>query len=55
MRPAQGLAAAGKLGMSDLSGGAFSISNIGNLGGTYTKPIINIPEVQLHASTIYSI
>ena len=38
-------AAAGKLGVADLKGGTFSISNIGNLGGTYTGPVINLPEV----------
>ena len=40
-------AAAGKLGMADLKGGTFSISNIGNLGGTYTGPVINLPEVAI--------
>ena len=35
-------AAAGKLGMADLKGGTFSISNIGNLGATYTGPVINL-------------
>ena len=39
--------AAGKLGMADLKGGTFSISNIGNLGGTYTGPVINLPEVAI--------
>ena len=40
-------ASAGKLGMGDLKGGTFSLSNIGNLGGTYTGPVINIPEVAI--------
>ena len=40
-------AAAGKLGMADLKGGTFSISNIGNLGATYTGPVINLPEVAI--------
>lgn len=42
----QTAASAGKLGVSDLQGGTFSISNIGNLGGTYCGPIINVPEVR---------
>jgi 2-oxoisovalerate dehydrogenase E2 component (dihydrolipoyl transacylase) len=40
-------ASTGKLGMTDLKDGTFSISNIGNLGGTYTGPVINLPEVAI--------
>lgn len=40
-------ASAGKLGVSDLKGGTFTISNIGNLGGTYTSPVINLPEIAI--------
>jgi len=40
-------ASAGKLGVNDLKGGTFSLSNIGNLGGTYTGPVINLPEVAI--------
>ncbi|KAL1507986.1 hypothetical protein AB1Y20_007588 [Prymnesium parvum] len=40
-------ASAGKLKMEDLKGGTFSLSNIGNLGGTYTGPVINLPEVAI--------
>jgi len=38
-------ASAGKLKVDDLKGGTFSLSNIGNLGGTYTGPVVNLPEV----------
>jgi len=43
----QAAASAGKLGVADLKGGTFSISNIGNLGATYTGPVINLPEVAI--------
>jgi pyruvate dehydrogenase E2 component (dihydrolipoamide acetyltransferase) len=37
----------GKLGMNDLQGGSFSISSLGNIGGTGFTPIINAPEVAI--------
>jgi pyruvate dehydrogenase E2 component (dihydrolipoamide acetyltransferase) len=36
-----------KLGMEDLQGGGFSISNLGGLGTTYFTPIVNWPEVAI--------
>jgi len=36
----QTLAAEGKLGEADLTGGTFTISNVGNIGGTYTSPVL---------------
>ena len=38
---------AGKLGMDDMRGGTFTISNLGAIGGTYSTPIINVPEVAI--------
>ncbi|HET7793119.1 MAG TPA: dihydrolipoyllysine-residue acetyltransferase [Rhizobacter sp.] len=35
----------GKLGPADMSGGCFSISSLGGIGGRYFSPIINAPEV----------
>ncbi|MEX0793298.1 MAG: 2-oxo acid dehydrogenase subunit E2 [Pirellulaceae bacterium] len=32
---------------SQLQGGTFTISNLGAIGGTYSTPIINIPEVAI--------
>jgi pyruvate/2-oxoglutarate dehydrogenase complex dihydrolipoamide acyltransferase (E2) component len=31
--------------LEDLRGGSFTISNLGSIGGTYSTPIINYPEV----------
>ncbi|MHC8286068.1 dihydrolipoyllysine-residue acetyltransferase [Pseudomonas sp. XS1P51] len=40
-------ARAGKLSGADMSGGCFSISSLGGIGGTYFTPIINAPEVAI--------
>lgn len=37
----------GKFGLSDIRGGTFSISNLGAIGGHYSTPIINLPEVAI--------
>ncbi len=34
-------------GVEDLRGGTFTISNLGAIGGTYSTPIINWPEVAI--------
>ncbi|XP_023948458.2 lipoamide acyltransferase component of branched-chain alpha-keto acid dehydrogenase complex, mitochondrial [Bicyclus anynana] len=39
----------GQLGLNELTGGTFTISNIGIIGGTYTKPIIFPPQVSIGA------
>ena len=36
----QGLAKEGKLSVRDLTGGTITVSNIGNIGGTYLSPVI---------------
>ncbi|PQO25021.1 pyruvate dehydrogenase [Blastopirellula marina] len=33
--------------MSAIQGGTFTISNLGAIGGTYSTPIINVPEVAI--------
>jgi pyruvate dehydrogenase E2 component (dihydrolipoamide acetyltransferase) len=37
----------GKLSPADMTGGTFSISSLGGIGGTYFTPIINAPEVAI--------
>jgi len=37
----------GKLSPAEMSGGCFSISSLGGIGGTYFTPIINAPEVAI--------
>jgi pyruvate dehydrogenase E2 component (dihydrolipoamide acetyltransferase) len=37
----------GKLAPADMSGGCFSISSLGGIGGRYFTPIINAPEVAI--------
>ena len=36
-----------KFGVDDLRGGTFTISNLGAIGGTYSTPIINVPETAI--------
>jgi len=37
----------GKLGMADMTGGCFTISSLGGIGGTNFTPIVNAPEVAI--------
>ncbi|MFZ2737995.1 MAG: dihydrolipoyllysine-residue acetyltransferase [Burkholderiaceae bacterium] len=37
----------GKLAAADMTGGCFSISSLGGIGGRYFHPIINAPEVAI--------
>jgi pyruvate dehydrogenase E2 component (dihydrolipoamide acetyltransferase) len=36
-----------KLSLDEMSGGVFSISNLGGIGGTSFTPIVNAPEVAI--------
>nr|DAC74088.1 TPA_exp: mitochondrial branched-chain alpha-keto acid dehydrogenase complex lipoamide acyltransferase component [Thraustochytrium sp. LLF1b] len=45
----QALGADNKLGEKELSGGTFTLSNIGAIGGTYASPIIPSPTVVIGA------
>jgi pyruvate dehydrogenase E2 component (dihydrolipoamide acetyltransferase) len=42
-----GKARDGKIGPGDMSGGTFTISSLGGIGGTSFTPIINAPEVAI--------
>ncbi len=37
----------GSFSVDDLQGGTFTISNLGAVGGVYSTPIINVPEVAI--------
>jgi pyruvate dehydrogenase E2 component (dihydrolipoamide acetyltransferase) len=37
----------GEFGINELRGGTFTISNLGAIGGTYSTPIVNVPEVAI--------
>ncbi|KJZ73539.1 hypothetical protein HIM_07095 [Hirsutella minnesotensis 3608] len=43
----QGLAQTGKLAPGDMSGGTITVSNIGNIGGTYLSPVVVEREVAI--------
>jgi 2-oxoisovalerate dehydrogenase E2 component (dihydrolipoyl transacylase) len=43
----QALAHAGKLSPQDMSGGTITVSNIGNIGGTYLSPVVVEKEVAI--------
>ncbi|XP_043941711.1 lipoamide acyltransferase component of branched-chain alpha-keto acid dehydrogenase complex, mitochondrial isoform X2 [Protopterus annectens] len=45
----QTLGSTGQLGTTELTGGTFTLSNIGTIGGTYAKPVIMPPEVAIGA------
>jgi pyruvate/2-oxoglutarate dehydrogenase complex dihydrolipoamide acyltransferase (E2) component len=36
-----------EFGLEDLRGSTFTLSNLGAIGGTYSTPIVNIPEVAI--------
>ena len=42
-----GKAREGQIGLSDLQGGTFTITNLGGIGGTFFTPIVNSPEVAI--------
>jgi pyruvate dehydrogenase E2 component (dihydrolipoamide acetyltransferase) len=37
----------GQFAVNDLRGGTFTISNLGAIGGQYSTPIVNVPEVAI--------
>jgi pyruvate dehydrogenase E2 component (dihydrolipoamide acetyltransferase) len=38
---------AGKLSLSDLSGGTFTVTSVGSIGGLFSYPVINPPEAAI--------
>jgi pyruvate/2-oxoglutarate dehydrogenase complex dihydrolipoamide acyltransferase (E2) component len=36
-----------KITIDEMRGGTFTISNLGSVGGTYSTPVINVPEVAI--------
>ena len=36
-----------RLGLEDIDGGTFTITNLGGIGGTHFSPIVNHPEVAI--------
>ena len=38
-----------KLSTDDVTGGTFSLSNVGAVGGTYASPMLVVPEVCIGA------
>jgi pyruvate dehydrogenase E2 component (dihydrolipoamide acetyltransferase) len=50
-----GKAREGKLGPAQMSGGTFTISSLGGIGGTSFTPIINAPEVAILGATRSSV
>jgi pyruvate dehydrogenase E2 component (dihydrolipoamide acetyltransferase) len=42
-----GMVRSGQFGVNDLRGGTFTISNLGAIGGQYSTPIVNVPEVAI--------
>mmetsp|Transcript_33305 Transcript_33305/g.88114 ORF Transcript_33305/g.88114 Transcript_33305/m.88114 type:complete len:470 (+) Transcript_33305:120-1529(+) len=49
LKALQELGAEGKLGEAELTGGTFSLSNIGSIGGTAMSPVIMVPQVAIGA------
>lgn len=41
------IAREGKLGLEDMKGGSFTLTNLGGIGGSFFTPIINAPEVAI--------
>jgi pyruvate dehydrogenase E2 component (dihydrolipoamide acetyltransferase) len=42
-----GKARTGRVSMDDLTGGTFTITNLGSIGGSHFTPIVNYPEVAI--------